>query len=204
MLNEFDGEGIVTSAAWRFDNNTFVRLAVYRDPQRQPKQRVVVTSGKSLETRDEPDYITARFPASMLLGRIEPGTVMRIKGYVQTRTHEQTLDDWLKSAKGPKYKVVESVPEEIRRETIRLLTEYEVVVEAIASVTLPDAERTRSPISGNRNGKKPNEKDRARRRDRRAARQAGDMTPAAPVSSDPIGFANRVAESAPAPEPVSV
>jgi len=176
MLNEFDGEGIVTSAAWRFDNNTFVRLAVYRDPQRQPKQRVVVTSGKSLETRDEPDYITARFPASMLLGRIEPGTVMRIKGYVQTRTHEQTLDDWLKSAKGPKYKVVESVPEEIRRETIRLLTEYEVVVEAIASVTLPDAERARSPIAGgNRNGKKPNEKDRTRRRDRRAARPAGEV-----------------------------
>ena len=98
MINHIFFEGIVVNT-WKFGSDLFARLASYRDPG-QPLKRIN-------ETRDEPDYINARFTNAAMQGiPLQKGYLLRVEGLLQSREYQENLSEFLGKAK----KITEFLP----------------------------------------------------------------------------------------------
>ena len=95
MLNLVALDGYVTRKIWRVDEEIHFRLAVYRDPDRPPKE---AQNGNGV---DAPDYFTIRLPAGLtaLIGRLEAGQRVQVYGWLESRHYEETLAEFLERAK---------------------------------------------------------------------------------------------------------
>jgi hypothetical protein len=87
MLNQVHVEGFVTKKRWQHSGDTFFRLAVYRDPDRERKGQ-----DKAGEGRDRPDYVTVRAPAAVTTLPVEfkGGQRIQIHGWLESREFESS------------------------------------------------------------------------------------------------------------------
>ncbi|MFH0811201.1 MAG: hypothetical protein V2A77_12165 [Pseudomonadota bacterium] len=101
MLNQVHIEGYVTKKIWQHGGDTFIRVAVYRDPDRVRKQ----ANREAEDEKDQPDYITIRLPASLLAGlpvQFQAGQRVQAHGWLESREFDYTLQEFLREAQGPK------------------------------------------------------------------------------------------------------
>lgn len=127
MLNEVLMEGFVSGRSWTHSNDQFFRLATYRDRQRAQKRK---------DGRDEPDYVTVRLPNTGLPVNLQPGTKVRVHGYIQSRYYDETLGEWLENAKGPIESL--SVGKDHRRDVRHNRVVTEIVCERLVPLMIPD------------------------------------------------------------------
>lgn len=129
MINHILFEGIVVST-WRFGSDLFARLASYRDPG-QPLKRIN-------DTRDEPDYVNARFTNAATQGiPFQKGSVLRVEGLLQSREYQENLSEFLVKAQKttPIFPAVSLEPQDQRqvrcgRSTTEILVERFVLLPA--------------------------------------------------------------------------
>lgn len=138
MLNEVVIEGWFTGKAWHYAGDLFFRLSNYRDRQRPAKPQV--------ESREQPDYVTIRIPASGVPLALQKGALYRVHGYLQSREYKETLGDYIKSAHGLTNML--SVSDELRREITHNRAITEVVAERLIQVDKP------SSTAGQGNGRR--------------------------------------------------
>jgi len=92
MINEVILEGIVVRAPWKFMDDLFFRLVIYRDRD-QPSKKL------DLE-RDAGDYITVcvHGGANGLL-HIRRGMRLRVHGFLQSRDYRENLEEFISRAR---------------------------------------------------------------------------------------------------------
>ena len=149
MLNEVLIEGLVSGRVWTYNHNQYFRLAVYRDQHRPLKQK---------ENRDQPDYITVRLNTS-LPADLQGGMKVRVHGYIQSREYNETLDEWVQSAKGPKASL--SISEDLLRDVSHHRVVNEIVADHIVLLSRPESkdENDQAGDEPKKNGKKPAKAD---------------------------------------------
>lgn len=111
MLNETHVEGYVTKKQWTYSGDKFMRIAVYRDPDRPRKDN---DRGSSKGGHDQPDYVTVKLPATLFAGMpvdFRPQLRVQVHGWVESRQYEQTLAEFLSSAKQDEAKEMDVDPE---------------------------------------------------------------------------------------------
>jgi hypothetical protein len=97
MINQVHVEGFVTKRVWRYNGDTFFRLAAYRDPDRERKHG----DGKSAEGKDRPDYVTIRVPAALSVApaRLETRERVQVHGWLESREFSYSLAEFLQDAR---------------------------------------------------------------------------------------------------------
>lgn len=92
MLNEILLEGIVVRDPWRYTNNLFFRLGVYRDTDMPAKPLD--------QERDAADYINVRVDGGANgLIHIRRGMKLRVHGFFQSRDFRESLEEFIEKAK---------------------------------------------------------------------------------------------------------
>ena len=93
MINDVVLEGIVVRT-WKFADDLLFRLACYRDPDLPQKP----LNGN----RDAADFVTIRVTESSLDTPVEvkKGLHVRVHGFLQNRDYQESLADFLESARG--------------------------------------------------------------------------------------------------------
>ncbi len=92
MLNEILLEGIVVRDPWRYTNNLFFRLGVYRDTDLPAKPLD--------QERDAADYINVRVDGGANgLIHIRRGMKLRVHGFFQSRDFRESLEEFIEKAK---------------------------------------------------------------------------------------------------------
>ncbi len=91
MINEVILEGIVVREPWKYTDDLFFRLCVYRDSD-LPDKRLDAE-------RDNGDYINVRINGGANgLIRINRGMRMRVHGFFQSRDYKESLEEFLEKA----------------------------------------------------------------------------------------------------------
>ena len=111
MLNETHIEGYVTKKQWMYGGDRFMRLAVYRDPDRPRKEN---DQNSKKGGQDQPDYVTVKLPAALIAGmpiEFKPSQRVQVHGWVESRQYEQSLAEFLDSARQDKGQEVDVAPE---------------------------------------------------------------------------------------------
>ena len=137
MINEVTIEGFVSGRMWTYQDTTYFRLGSYRDPGRPAKRT---------EHRDEPDYITVQLQPNGLPVDIQQGMKVRVHGYIQSRYYSESLDEWLRKAKGPKSAL--SLTDDFRRDI-----QHDRVITEIVCERLQVLEKPRPAANNGKNGK---------------------------------------------------
>ena len=92
MINEVIVEGIVVRDPWKFMEDLFFRLVVYRDSD-QPSKKL------DLE-RDAGDYINVRVNGGANgLIHIHRGMRLRVHGFLQSRDYRESLEEFIGKAR---------------------------------------------------------------------------------------------------------
>ena len=110
MLNETHIEGYVTKKQWMYGGDKFMRVAVYRDPDRPRKEG----DRDSAKERDQPDYVTVKLPAALIAGmpiEFKPSQRVQVHGWLASRQYEQSLAEFLDSARQDQGQEVDVDPE---------------------------------------------------------------------------------------------
>jgi hypothetical protein len=110
MLNETHIEGYVTKKQWMYGGDRFLRVAVYRDPDRPRKE----ADRDSTQERDQPDYVTVKLPAALIAGmpiEFKPSQRVQVHGWLESRQYEQSLAEFLDSARQDQGQAVDVAPE---------------------------------------------------------------------------------------------
>lgn len=95
MINEVIVEGIVVRDPWKFMEDLFFRLVVYRDSD-QPSKKL------DLE-RDAGDYINVRVNGGANgLIHIRRGMRLRVHGFLQSRDYRESLEEFISKARKSK------------------------------------------------------------------------------------------------------
>ena len=95
MINEVIVEGIVVRDPWKFMEDLFFRLVVYRDSD-QPSKKL------DLE-RDAGDYINVRVNGGANgLIHIRRGMRLRVHGFLQSRDYRESLEEFIGKARKSK------------------------------------------------------------------------------------------------------
>ena len=95
MINEVVVEGIVVRDPWKFMEDLFFRLVVYRDSD-QPSKKL------DLE-RDAGDYINVRVSGGANgLIHIHRGMRLRVHGFLQSRDYRESLEEFVSKARRSK------------------------------------------------------------------------------------------------------
>lgn len=95
MINEVVIEGIVVRDPWKFMEDLFFRVVVYRDSD-QPSKKL------DLE-RDAGDYINVRVNGGANgLIHIRRGMRLRVHGFLQSRDYRESLEDFVSKARRSK------------------------------------------------------------------------------------------------------
>jgi len=133
MLNLVAVQGYVAGGIFHKNGDTHFRLGIYRDPQR-PQKRKLATNGSY---RDEPDYVSCRFPLSTFTTpmALEKGMEVRITGYMESRYYEEKLGEFVKRAKGP-VRMLSIATDLLNLISIERVS-TEVVVESFNLVAMP-------------------------------------------------------------------
>jgi len=95
LINEVIVEGIVVRDPWKFMEDLFFRLVVYRDSD-QPSKKL------DLE-RDAGDYINVRVNGGANgLIHIRRGMRLRVHGFLQSRDYRESLEEFISKARKSK------------------------------------------------------------------------------------------------------
>ena len=95
MINEVDLEGIVVREPWKFMDDLFFRLVIYRDSDLPVKKL-------DLE-RDAGDYINVRVNGGANgLIHIRRGMRLRVHGFFQSRDYRESLEEFISKARKSK------------------------------------------------------------------------------------------------------
>ena len=95
MINEVAIEGIVVRDPWKFMDDLFFRLVVYRDSDLPAKKL-------DLE-RDAGDYINVRVNGGANgLIHIRRGMRLRVHGFLQSRDYRESLEEFINKARKSK------------------------------------------------------------------------------------------------------
>ncbi len=91
MINEVILEGIVVREPWKYTDDLFFRLGVYRDSDMPTK--------KLDAERDSGDYINVRVSGGANgLIHIHRGMRLRVHGFIQSRDFKESLEEFLEKA----------------------------------------------------------------------------------------------------------
>ena len=91
MINEVILEGIVVREPWKYTDDLFFRLGVYRDSDMPAK--------KLDAERDSGDYVNVRVSGGANgLIQIHRGMRLRVHGFIQSRDFKESLDEFLEKA----------------------------------------------------------------------------------------------------------
>lgn len=92
MVNEVILEGIVVRVSWKFMDNLFFRLVIYRDSDLPAKKL-------DLE-RDAGDYIIVRVNGGANgLIHVRRGMRLRVHGFLQSRDFSESLEAFINKAR---------------------------------------------------------------------------------------------------------
>lgn len=95
MINEVVLEGIVVREPWKFMDDLFFRLVIYRDSDLPAKKL-------DLE-RDAGDYINVRVNGGANgLIHIRRGMRLRVHGFIQSRDYRESLEEFISKARKSK------------------------------------------------------------------------------------------------------
>jgi len=91
LINEVILEGIVVREPWKYTDDLFFRLGVYRDSDMPTK--------KLDAERDSGDYVNVRVcgGANGLI-QIHRGMRLRVHGFIQSRDFKESLEEFLEKA----------------------------------------------------------------------------------------------------------
>jgi hypothetical protein len=91
LINEVILEGIVVREPWKYTDDLFFRLGVYRDSDMPAK--------KLDAERDSGDYVNVRVcgGANGLI-QIHRGMRLRVHGFIQSRDFKESLEEFLEKA----------------------------------------------------------------------------------------------------------
>ena len=91
MINEVILEGIVVREPWKYTDDLFFRLGVYRDSDMPVK--------KLDAERDSGDYVNVRVSGGANgLIQIHRGMRLRVHGFIQSRDFKESLEEFLEKA----------------------------------------------------------------------------------------------------------
>jgi len=91
LINEVILEGIVVREPWKYTDDLFFRLGVYRDSDMPTK--------KLDAERDSGDYINVRVSGGANgLIHIHRGMRLRVHGFIQSRDFKESLEEFLEKA----------------------------------------------------------------------------------------------------------
>ncbi|HEY9075137.1 MAG TPA: hypothetical protein VIO61_01245 [Anaerolineaceae bacterium] len=91
MINEVILEGIVVREPWKYTDDLFFRLGVYRDSDMPAK--------KLDAERDSGDYVNVRVSGGANgLIQIHRGMRLRVHGFIQSRDFKESLEEFLEKA----------------------------------------------------------------------------------------------------------
>lgn len=91
MINEIILEGIVVREPWKYTDDLFFRLGVYRDSDMPAK--------KLDAERDSGDYVNVRVSGGANgLIQIHRGMRLRVHGFIQSRDFKESLEEFLEKA----------------------------------------------------------------------------------------------------------
>lgn len=92
MINDVVLEGIVVREPWKFMDDLFFRLVIYRDSDLPAK--------KLDSERDAGDYINVRVNGGANgLIHIRRGMRLRVHGFLQSRDYQESLEDFISKAR---------------------------------------------------------------------------------------------------------
>jgi hypothetical protein len=110
LINEATIEGIVVRDPWKFMDDLFFRLVIYRDSDLPSKKL-------DLE-RDAGDYINVRLNGGATgLIHIRRGMRLRVHGFLQSRDFRESLEEFIGKAR--KSKAYENISIEITSKDLR-------------------------------------------------------------------------------------
>ena len=91
MINEVILEGIVVREPWKYTDDLFFRVGVYRDSDMPAK--------KLDAERDGGDYVNVRVSGGANgLIQIHRGMRLRVHGFIQSRDFKESLEEFLEKA----------------------------------------------------------------------------------------------------------
>jgi hypothetical protein len=91
LINEVILEGIVVREPWKYTDDLFFRLGVYRDSDMPAK--------KLDAERDGGDYVNVRVSGGANgLIQIHRGMRLRVHGFIQSRDFKESLEEFLEKA----------------------------------------------------------------------------------------------------------
>jgi len=91
LINEVILEGIVVREPWKYTDDLFFRLGVYRDSDMPAK--------KLDAERDSGDYVNVRvYGGANGLIQIHRGMRLRVHGFIQSRDFKESLEEFLEKA----------------------------------------------------------------------------------------------------------
>lgn len=92
MINEVIVEGIVVREPWKYTDDLFFRLGVYRDSD--------MPSKKLDAERDSGDYVNVRVSGGANgLIHVNRGMRLRVHGFFQSRDFRESLEEFLEKAR---------------------------------------------------------------------------------------------------------
>ena len=92
MINEVIVEGIVVREPWKYTDDLFFRLGVYRDSD--------MPSKKLDAERDSGDYVNVRVSGGANgLIHVHRGMRLRVHGFFQSRDFRESLEEFLEKAR---------------------------------------------------------------------------------------------------------
>jgi primosomal replication protein N len=92
MINEVILEGIVVRDPWKYMDDLFFRIVIYRDSDQPAK--------KLDQQRDAGDYVNIRLRGGANgLIQVRKGMRLRIHGFLQSRDYRESLEEFVAKAK---------------------------------------------------------------------------------------------------------
>jgi hypothetical protein len=110
MINEVILEGIVVRDPWKYMDDLFFRIVVYRDSDQPAK--------KLDQQRDAGDYVNIRLKGGANgLIQVRKGMRLRIHGFLQSRDYRESLEEFLQKAR--KNQIFTGLDVAIKKETFK-------------------------------------------------------------------------------------
>ncbi|MBI9045398.1 MAG: hypothetical protein JEZ06_12985 [Anaerolineaceae bacterium] len=110
MINEVILEGIVVRDPWKYMDDLFFRLVIYRDSDQPAK--------KLDQQRDAGDYVNIRLKGGANgLIQVRKGMRLRIHGFLQSRDFRESLEEFVQKAR--KNKLFTGLEVAIKEETFK-------------------------------------------------------------------------------------
>lgn len=135
MLNEIHIEGYVTKKQWMYGGDKFMRVAVYRDPDRPRKEN---DQDSKKRGQDQPDYVTVKLPAALIAGmpiEFKPSQRIQIHGWLESRQYTQSLAEFLDNVKDKGQEQQVEIDPELSKKLVTFRSSTWVVADRIQIVT---------------------------------------------------------------------